>query len=197
MMRLFLAVMLPDDVRANILRVQERLRETMGENGIRWVSPEQFHLTLKFLGDTDAAELSAIAHAAQNAAEAIAPFTLSLSGVGAFPKRGNPQVLWIGVGEGVPHLTRLAECLERELEMRGYATETKPYHPHLTLARMKTREGEETVARTLPMLAGEPADAERLGAFPVHNFVLMESELNRSGPRYTVVKTFALDAKTE
>ena len=197
MMRLFVAVLLSEEARTDALRVQERLREAMGENGIRWVSPEQFHFTLKFLGDTDAAELPAIAQSAQNAAEAMAPFTLSLAGVGVFPQQRSPQVLWIGAKKGIPHLTRLAECLNRELEMRGYAVETKPYHPHLTLARMKTREGEEAVARTLPMFAEGTAGVTGQSAFTVRDFVLMESELNPGGPRYTTLKTFAFGAKKE
>jgi 2'-5' RNA ligase len=118
-------------------------------------------------------------------------------GEGVFPQQRSPQVLWIGADEGVPHLTRLAECLNQELETRGYPVETKPYRPHLTLARMKTREGEEMVARTLPMFTDAPADVEGQRAFTVQDFALMESELHYSGPRYTAIKTFAFGAKKE
>lgn len=197
MQRLFLAVTLPEEAREGVYRVQAGLREAMGETGIRWVAPPQFHYTLKFLGDVEESDITAIMEAAQKAARQMSPFRLAPAGVGVFPGQRSPQVLWIGARNGVPHLARLAEYLERELASAGFAPESKPYRPHLTLARMKTREGEESVAKTLLAMTEEERNPPELKAFDAAAFVLMRSELRPQGAVYTPQKTFAFGTQTE
>ena len=197
MKRLFFAVMLPASAHTDALRVQTRLRAAMGAEGLRWSGPEQMHVTLKFLGDVDEAQIALVEEAGAQAAMQAGAFRLGLGGVGVFPAQRNPQTLWLGIAGDVPLLTRLAECLEREIAERGFAPESKPYRPHLTLARAKTRDGEEMIAKTLPTLRDADLFGSEPSAFEVADFALIHSELRQSGPLYTVLKTFALGAETE
>lgn len=192
MLRLFFAVPIPEDVREGLARVQAELRASAGDNGIKWVAPEQFHYTLKFLGETPEEDIPQALEAARPVAAQSAPFSLTLAGVGAFPQQRRPQVLWVGATEGVPLLTRLAESLDRSLTERGFAPETRRFNPHLTLARMKTIEGQGMVAKTLTT---EQKGVDKIGIVMVESFVLMQSELRPAGPVYTVLETFALTGK--
>src|SRR5689334_609377 len=137
-MRFFIAVMLPDEVRAAVARMQEELRAAASERGINWTMPEQLHFTLKFLGEISPEQVPVIAGAARQAAAQMNAFTLALAGVGAFPNRRRPQNIWIGATEGVPDLTRLAELIDSALVEHGFPAVSHPFRPHLTLARIKT-----------------------------------------------------------
>ncbi len=197
MKRLFLAIMLPDAARQDVLNAQTILREAIGASGIRWTTAPQLHYTLKFLGDVDEEQVQAVEAAAIQAAAKSAPFQLGVGGVGVFPTQRRPQTLWLGASEGVPHLTRLAEYIERELAERGFGPETKPFRPHLTLARSKTADGEEMIAKTLPTLTDADVFQNEICAFDVADCALVHSELKPAGPLYTVLKTFALGAESE
>ncbi len=197
MKRLFLAIMLPDAARQDVRNAQTVLREAMDANGIRWTPPAQLHYTLRFLGDVDEAQISAVEEAAVCAAAQVKPFRLGVGGVGVFPGQRRPQVLWIGATRSVPHFTRLAEYLERELTERDFVPETKLFRPHLTLARAKTADGEEMIAKTLPTLTDANLFQNEISAFDVADFALVHSELKPAGPLYTVLKTFALGAESE
>lgn len=189
MLRLFFAVELPEEARTAVAQVQARLRAEAGEPGIRWATPEQFHLTLKFLGETPEEELPLLLEAGQLAAAEIAPFSLTLADIGAFPRQRSPQVVWIGAKEGVPVLTELAQCLDRHVSERGFAQEKRRFNAHLTLARAKSPEGEEILARTLGNLSRR---VDKIFNFLVEYFVLMQSELRPAGSVYTILKTFTL-----
>lgn len=207
-MRLFFAVELSPEAHAAIAEVQTRLRTAFGDTGIRWVPPAQFHYTLKFLGDTPETDLEAVKTAGKTVAARTQPFTFTLAGLGVFPQQRRPQVLWIGATKGVPHLNALAESLDGELTQYGFPVETRRFNAHLTLARMKSPEGEEAVAKGFAAEAaalvlasrathhgGEERaqpKADALGVLAVNSFVLMESELHPSGPVYTVRETFML-----
>lgn len=190
-MRLFFAVLLSEEVREAVARVQQTLRGTAGTRGIRWVEPEQFHYTLKFLGETPERQVQSLVETAAQVAEQSAPISLTLAGLGAFPQARRPQVLWVGATEGVPALTRLAERLDRALAAQGFAPETRRFNPHLTLARIKSPEGEKAAAGALAAGAAAPL-AEAFGVLSVNSFALMQSELLPTGPLYTVVETFVL-----
>jgi RNA 2',3'-cyclic 3'-phosphodiesterase len=189
MLRLFFAVDLPEETKNAVAQIQSGLREAAGERGIRWTTTPQFHYTLKFLGETPEEQLPLVIHAGDLAASSVSPFSLTLAKVGAFPRQRSPQVLWIGASEGVPVLTRLAECLDEHLSERGFAPEKRRFNAHLTLARAKSPEGEESLARILGNL---PESVDKFSSFPVESFVLMRSELRPAGSVYTVLKTFAL-----
>jgi 2'-5' RNA ligase len=172
-MRLFFAIWLPDDVRAACERAQAELRSTLGDAGIRWTAPSQFHFTLKFLGETPDARLPAVISAAQEAASQSAAFTLTVANLGVLPSVRRPQLLYIGMEESgmaesvdfargpqpdgentigcndsatrFPGLGSLAECLDRKLSEQGFAPEDRDFYAHLTLARIKSPGGFKAV----------------------------------------------------
>ena len=184
-MRLFFAVELTDEIITRVCAVQEELRSAIGEEGVRWARPEQFHLTLKFLGEVSDARVVHVVDAAMAAREGRKPFDLTIGGVGAFPTDARPSTLWVSVMSGVGALADLALALEAELQRRGFPRDRRPLKGHLTLARIKTYAGEKSAARAL-----RSAEVGELGAMIVDRFVLMQSTLKPSGSEYALVEGF-------
>ena len=176
-------------IRNAVSDVQAQIRAEADDKGIRWETSEKFHFTLKFLGETPDEQLTLLKEAAVSSAASFTPFELTLAGLGAFPRQRSPQVLWVGAKEGVPVLIRLAEYLDKSLALRGFPPERRRFHPHLTLARAKTREGEEALAKTLGNLS---ESVDKIGTLRVDSFILMRSELRPAGSVYTVLQTFTL-----
>jgi RNA 2',3'-cyclic 3'-phosphodiesterase len=135
--RLFVAVDLDDEARAAIATEQQRLRAlAAGESAIRWVRPEQMHMTLVFLGEVDSARAGEVVGAMSRSVEQAA-FDLTFAGFGAFPPRGAPRAFWIGVAAGQTELRALQETLSKRIAALGIAIEARQFSPHLTLARWK------------------------------------------------------------
>lgn len=191
-MRLFFAILLPDEVREELRRVQATAREVIGREGLRWEDAGKFHITVRFLGEVAPERLEDVKEAGREAALAFAPFTLALSSMGAFPEGRQPRVLWIGAENGLPEYARLAEYLNSALSARSFAAETRRAYPHVTIARVKTAAGSKAAARALALKNLKKPDKK--GVFFVYNIVLMESELRPEGSVYTIVETFTLTA---
>jgi 2'-5' RNA ligase len=184
-MRLFFAVTLSEEMIEKILAAQDSLRADLRDDGIRWTKPEQFHYTLKFLGEQPLDRAYQAIDAAQAVREAERPFTLALGGVGAFPNNSRPGVLWLGATEGGEELSGLAARLDKALSGRKFPAEKQPVKAHLTLARIRSYRGEAAVARALKTLQiGE------IGRMTVNRFVLMQSVLKPAGSEYTVIEAF-------
>jgi 2'-5' RNA ligase len=189
-MRLFFAVMPPPEAVERVLEVQRELRERVTAKGITWTKPEQFHYTLRFLGELPAAQALTAAQAAETVREAHAPFDLVIGGVGAFPRSDRPSTLWLGAREdaGAGALVRLAVDLEQRLVKQGFKKENRPPKAHLTLARVKSYEGESAAARLLRAL---PEDyAGHVATVRVDRFALMRSTLDPAGSIYDIVEEF-------
>src|SRR5436309_390857 len=107
-MRLFFAVIVPEEVLDRIQAAQADLRSVMGEQGVRWARREQFHFTLKFLGESPTRRARIAVAGATAIRESNTPFEITVGGMGAFPNRQRPSTLWIGTQEGEGPLTRLA-----------------------------------------------------------------------------------------
>ncbi|MBP6307384.1 MAG: RNA 2',3'-cyclic phosphodiesterase [Opitutaceae bacterium] len=129
MPRLFLALALPDALRSALAALQ-----TPVAHGVNWATPAQLHLTLRFIGEVHESCLAALEDSL--ASVRVASFILPLEGVGAFPPRGQPQVLWAGVGHAHPHLFQLRQQLDDRLLALGFDADLKTFHPHATLARL-------------------------------------------------------------
>lgn len=186
-MRLFFAVLIPEEIIARVSEVQGELRAAIGDEGIRWTRPEQFHYTIKFLGSQPPAKLNMVLPVAQAVRESIEPFDLRLTGIGAFPNANRPGTLWIGASDGAEAITRLADQLDQQLHSEGFAREKRGHTAHLTLARIKSYAGETAAAKRL-----KTTDVGDLGIASVDRFVLMESKLKPTGSEYTVVEEFLL-----
>jgi len=162
-----------------------RLRDEAAalDRDLKAVAPENLHVTLRFLGDVDASEVLAILEALREACAGVAPFTMRLRGVGAFPSPARARVLWAGL-EGADPLARVADGLSRRL-----GAPDKPFAAHVTLARAKTPKG----AAKVPAFVARHRDWQG-DEVPVERIVLMRSELAREGPTYTPLGAAALEA---
>ncbi len=183
--RTFLAVELPA---AQKTRLADLPRDFADHTSIlKWVAPSLLHITVRFLGGLPEARLALVQDAATQSSSAVQPFSLRLSGLGAFPNDRTPRVLWVGLRDdpGLASLRQLFERLEHELTTRGFAPEERAFSPHLTLARV--REGASTVDRRLlgETLTRVQAERQVTGAFEVGSLVVMRSDLGRNGPVYT------------
>jgi len=139
------------------------------------------HLTLKFLGNTPVAKIEALSHAAHKAAVKFQPFDLIVGRCGAFPSTGQPRVLWIGIDNRSGELADLHRSLEDECAKAGFAREERPFHPHLTIARLRKPQG----SRQLAKLHGEMGFTNQ--QVSVSETVLFRSELLGEGSRHTAI----------
>ena len=186
-MRLFFAVTLPEEIIAQVSDIQLKLRKSIGDEGVKWTRPEQFHYTLRFLGEQPAHRAHVAVEAAQAVAADCEEFDFSLSGIGAFPNIQRPSTLWIGASAGVEPLTNLANTLEWRLQRAGFHKEKQAFNAHLTISRIKGYAGEIAAVRTL-----RTAEVGELGTVRLDRFVLMQSALKPTGSEYTVVEEFRL-----
>ena len=182
MARLFIAVDLAPPVLEQLGVLQRRWDERIGGRGVRvrWVDPKNIHLTLAFLGETQERIVTELESVLRECAPQLEPFDLRCRGVGAFPTEVRPRVLWAGVDEtATAILAELHQALERRLEPLGFPPESRPFQPHLTLGRVKSRQ-------TAPMREAI-VDLSRFdaGTSRIEEVCLYESELSPQGPKYT------------
>jgi len=151
--------------------------------GLRWEERERYHVTVQFLGPVP--RLAPVVEALAAAVAGREAFRFRLGGAGAFPKPGRARVVWIGAAVGGDGLVALAGAVAGALGPLGYEAEQRPFHPHLTVARLKVP---DNVADVLAAIAPGP-----LGdAFTVAELVLYQSRLSPKGPTYTALGRFPL-----
>jgi RNA 2',3'-cyclic 3'-phosphodiesterase len=187
-MRLFTAIELSAEIRHAIASQAASLRTQWADPARRWrwVSPDQFHLTLKFLGDTPEASLSLLQDSLSRVSAGFPGFSMTFSGFGCFGRGKDLQVLWLGVQDGSDRCRQLADRINEGLDAVGFKKETRPFHPHITLARAKP--GSRRTAR--PSMV--PVSLTRLGLHTVNQVALFRSTLTPRGPLYEVIERFAL-----
>jgi 2'-5' RNA ligase len=186
-MRLFVSIDLPDSLADAVADAQDRFADA---EGLRVVDPDDAHLTLFFVGDTDPERVDEVEAALERAVDAaeVAPFEMCVGGFGVFPSLDYISVVWAGVrdGAGVAETTRLNGAVERELEALGFEGDDHEFTPHVTLARMDDARGKDLVQRVV-----RETDPD-LGAFRVAEVRLKESTLTSAGPEYETVQAFEL-----
>lgn len=187
-LRLFVALELPPEVRAVLVTAHEHLATQ--QLSVRWVAPENAHLTLKFLGSVALTEVDAVTVAMQQAASGHASFTLQTTSLGAFPNVRQPRVVWLGLDGALQMLHRLQQDIERWIAPLGYPAEQRPFSPHLTLGR--THKDATTIQRTAIRRAIEQASTLTQATWTVDSVRLMRSTLRPQGPIYTEVARQAL-----
>jgi RNA 2',3'-cyclic 3'-phosphodiesterase len=159
---------------------------------LSWVRPAGIHLTLAFLGELSGPELLQAEVAAELAAQNAAPFEYRLSRPGIFGSPRQPRVLWVGIEEPSGRLQRLRQALTRELQQRGFAVDTRPFSPHLTLARCKVSLRAEEQERLQRILRAGRLSSPPATSYPVRQISVMESELARGGAAYTSLRDYLL-----
>lgn len=184
-MRIFIALNLPKKERDRIHRASRLLREA--ELPVRWVDPEHFHITLKFLGEVRPERVTPIEEALRRVASSTPPVAVELGGFGAFPTIRKPRVIWLGV-EATPELRCLKQDLEWTLADFGFEPETRAFHPHLTLGRADASDGAGAFRGLDDTMAGMRFEA----AATVRTLDLMRSHLSPRGARYSLVSASRL-----
>jgi 2'-5' RNA ligase len=179
--RLFVALDLPDPVRQAITELIAKLQPK--SRGARWIKPENLHITLKFIGHVPNEKLSPI-QTALSSIHAAQPVELHFRGMGFFPNEHRPRAFWCGIAAS-PNLAELAANIDRALAPLGVEPETRPFTPHLTLARFKSDEGIREVVH-----AASNMKSTDFGAATETNFHLYESLLKSSGAQYNPLASF-------
>ncbi len=169
-MRLFIAINLPDEVREEIWITAAPLRER--PYAIKWVDPDAIHITLKFLGEVSAHREKSLSDALDAAVSGVSPFTLPLGGFGAFPDTRRANVIWVGCTPP-SSLLELQRQVEEQVADAGFPRETRLFHPHLTLGRLR-RGAESSKLSGLGGMLDRLSYSEKIA---VQSIELMQSEL--------------------
>lgn len=185
--RVFCAVGLPEEVRERAAAYAARLRESAAAQvRATWDKPEKMHVTLKFLGEITPERVARLQDAATRAASGVSPFALAVEGTGAFHTRGRPHVLWLGLRDEAEQLAELHRRLEEECAHEKFPRESKNFHPHLTLARLRAPEGARALAEA------HRASEFTSEAFDISELLVIRSELGTGGARYSTLSRHSL-----
>jgi 2'-5' RNA ligase len=182
-LRTFFAVEIDDASRSAAHAVAQRLAATPRGDAVRWVRPEAYHVTLRFLGTTRREQVAELIAAAQRATRDIAPFELQLGALAGLPAQA-PRAIVMDVAPREP-IAALAAQVESATVAAGFAAELRAFRPHLTLGRIRERRGRA------PLL--DPAlGLAAVAPFAVTSFALFQSDLDPGGARYTPLERIAL-----
>lgn len=184
--RAFLAIEPSAEALAAIARLQEKLRREIS-GSISWTRPQGNHLTLKFFGYVEPADVESICTAVKKLTETTSSMLLYVEKMGVFPDLRRPRVLWVGTGGEIEKLTALQKKLDEEFAAIGFPAENRPFRAHLTLGRIKdarlTKGVSEALKKHMDFSAGE---------FRVEELILFQSKLTPKGAIYTKLETFQL-----
>lgn len=183
--RTFIAVDLDPAIRDAIVALERNIDEAGAR--LKWIKPANLHFTLKFLGEIQAAQVARARIAAREAAAGVQPFRIRLESLGAFPSFQQPQVLWVGVGEGREALEALAERLEQQLARQRFPLNQRRFRPHLTLARIRDVRAWGDVVRALERFRDVLPGSQEVGGVIVY-----ESRLSPRGSTYTALEEVPL-----
>lgn len=175
--RCFVAVEIPEPIQALLTPVQTHLQPQIRKAS--WTKTGNFHLTLKFLGDVHPEAIHEVSETLQRVTDTYSPFSIAFGGIGAFPNLARPRVIWMGVKQGASTVSRLAKTVNLELKHLGFSTDNR-FHPHLTLARLRTATNLEPLKNIL-----RKYDTIVGGSMRVNEIALMQSQLHPNGAIYT------------
>ncbi len=189
-MRAFIAIELPKEIRDSLGGIQEKLKVSGAD--VKWVQPQNIHLTLKFLGEINEERLSKINLILDTLAKDKKSFSIRLASLGAFPKIDYPRVIWTGIDEGESETKELARALEEKIEKIGIPKEDRPFSSHITIGRTRSNLGKDKLVAGLKNLQDYFAETPK--EFTVNKITLFKSTLTPQGPIYEVVKEANLTA---
>jgi len=189
-LRLFVAIAVPEEIKARLAALQREWRERLGRSSVSWTRPENFHLTLQFLGDVPSNRLEELTGALTAAAAPQAPLILTLAGLGCFPNTRRPRILWAGIRDEEEGLAELARRIDGATHSFSGQPAEERFAGHLTLARVR-RVGRD-VSSTLDRFIQETA-ARAVGSWRAGTVELVRSELHPAGSRYTTLVRYPLE----
>ena len=191
-MRLFVALLLEPAWLEELEAVQKRLRALDSTSNVRWTDPRSIHLTLKFLGEVHEDRVDRLVLALVGAVEGRKAPMLGLGGLGAFPNRRQPRVLWVGLKEEGALLTPLQAAVDTATAALGWEREGRPFQPHLTVGRVRDFGGRSSRVPKKLLEAITDAPITEREPIPHPRVALMESHLSPQGARYAELRVWKL-----
>ena len=187
-MRLFVAINIDEKIRQALNRLQQQLQEKgdIKKSDVKWVNPEQVHLTLKFLGEVKDDRVVDVCNIVASVASRHDGFELAIESVGYFGHR-SAKVLWVGTGNGKSYLHRLQKDIEERMAAADWPEETRDFAGHLTLCRIRNPKAGAKLAKI-----SEEYKELKLGTIAVDSVFVYQSQLTPAGPVYTVVGNYNL-----
>ena len=183
--RSFVAIEMPPEVREFLAQCQDRLKRSGAD--VRWVRPGLIHLTLVFLGEVAADKLAALEQAVGGAVAGFGPMALQAAGLGHFPPKGLPRVVWVGLQETTGRLLALQKAVAKATERFAERIEDRRYEPHLTLGRVRSAKNARPLTEALAAMARETGPALEAG-----DVVIFKSVRGPEGPAYTALARLVL-----
>ncbi len=183
--RTFVAVLLADELKSRISEVQRQAKKLAPD--VKWVEPENFHITLKFLGNIRECALDDVFSAVEDAAKSYPKFEVSVGGLGTFPNVKNARVVWVGIEAGHEKLAALASAIDVRLAELGFPQEDRDFKSHITIGRVKSKKHLGALAQGI-----EKIKADNLGTQKVSSIAVMQSTLRPEGPVYSPLRVVDL-----
>lgn len=184
-MRCFIAIPLTTDTHQELSQIQSQLKETEADVG--WVKTDNIHLTLKFLGEIEEQKIKTISKELKELTNKYTSFETCMGKLGTFPSISNPKVIWIGINKNEDKITNLQKGIEDVITPLGFEKETRPFHPHLTLGRVRGKKNIQKLVdklKSLPLPQFKPIMVDRI--------ILFQSILKPTGAEYTALDEFPL-----
>jgi len=178
--RAFIAVEIDNQTKQKISELISDLKKSNAD--VKWITENQMHLTLKFLGNIDENKVADISNALSRIADNLSAFTINFSGLGAFPGMNHPRVVWLGVNKGAESLIKLNEKIETAMEKTGFKKENRKFEPHLTLARIRSS---KNISNLIKLIDEVNFSAEN--DTHIDKLVLFQSTLNPKGALYKII----------
>ncbi|MHC4423861.1 MAG: RNA 2',3'-cyclic phosphodiesterase [Planctomycetota bacterium] len=187
-MRVFIAIDIGEEIRAALGDLQQQLQSKVDvkKSDVKWVNPENIHLTLKFLGEIKDETVAEVCNITQDVAGKHKSFELDVESVGCFGGR-SARVVWVGVGQGSDDLLRLQEDLDQQLASAGWPQETRKFAGHLTLCRVRNPKAGVKLAQ-----ASDAYRDFKLGTMSADSVTVYQSQLRPTGPVYAVLGDYKL-----
>lgn len=186
-MRIFVAIDFPEKIKEEIKKLLEKLKEI--DSNIKWVKPENIHITIKFLGEVAGEEkIENINNRLKEICSSYHNFNISISDIGSFPDWKSPRILWLDVDEGKEELIKLARVVDKEFgdPLFGVEKEKRSFNAHITIARIKKTENLEKLKSAIDNLIFKSDKIK------VQEIILMKSTLTSNGPIYEPISYFPL-----
>ncbi len=183
--RTFIAIKLPQTVVTYLSDYQTSTAGSLPQKAVRWVKPQNMHLTMRFLGDTPQSKIADVVGVMDSSAESHPHFNLQLGKTGCFPNAKRPRVFWAGLQGAVDSAEKLKQSLDTQLIPLGWEPEQRSFKPHLTLGYIKDHRN----LRGVPLSVDVELSALDI---PVTDIHLFRSDLHPSGPIYTILHTSLL-----
>lgn len=187
MLRLFIAVPTPPSVLPSLAEVRDALRDSRAD--VKWEPTEKLHCTIKFLGDTPEERLQPITDALSQIASAAPPFGARYAGIGSFPGRHDPRIIWAGMEDPEGRLNMLFESIDEAMSRFGFERERRAFHPHVTLGRVKSLRRIRELLETMETVTLEHPPVM------IQKMELVKSTLKASGSEYSLVANMKLEGR--